>query len=66
MTLRTEALSSAGGLNATEALTGGLHSAFAVAAGIAFIALILTLFIRRSSPPEEEGVEYGEAAPAMH
>jgi MFS transporter, DHA2 family, lincomycin resistance protein len=43
------------------ALTVGLHTSFWVATGIALIALLLSLFIRRSSPPDE-----GEAAPQGH
>lgn len=43
-----------------DALTVGLHTAFLVATGIALIMLILSLFIRRSSPPEE-----GAAAGAL-
>ena len=35
-----------------EALTVGLHTSFMVATGISVFALILSLFIRRSSPPD--------------
>ena len=36
-----------------DALTIGLHTSFIVATGIALISFILSLFIRRSSPPQE-------------
>jgi DHA2 family lincomycin resistance protein-like MFS transporter len=36
-----------------DALTVGLRTSFLVATGIALIALLLSLFIRRSSPPDE-------------
>jgi DHA2 family lincomycin resistance protein-like MFS transporter len=36
-----------------DALTAGLHTSFMVATGIALLAVILSLFIRRSSPPDE-------------
>lgn len=38
-----------------DALTTGLHTSFRVATGIALLALLLSLFIRRSSPPDEGG-----------
>lgn len=38
-----------------DALTIGLHTSFMVATGIALISFILSLFIRRSSPPKEVG-----------
>jgi len=37
-----------------DALTVGLHTSFMVATGIALISFILSLFIRRSSPPQED------------
>jgi len=40
-----------------DALTAGLHTSFMVATGIAAISFALSLFIRRSSPPEESEVE---------
>jgi DHA2 family lincomycin resistance protein-like MFS transporter len=43
-----------------EALGAGLQSAFVAATGIAVLGLLLALFVRRSSPPEEE-----PGAPAM-
>jgi DHA2 family lincomycin resistance protein-like MFS transporter len=45
-----------------EALNGGLHSAFAAAAGIALLGLLLTLFVRRSSPPDEPGAPASQPA----
>jgi len=36
-----------------DALTAGLHTSFMVATGIALLAVIFSLFIRRSSPPDE-------------
>jgi DHA2 family lincomycin resistance protein-like MFS transporter len=36
-----------------DTLTVGLHTSFMVATGIALISFILSLFIRRSSPPQE-------------
>lgn len=44
-----------------DALTSGLHTSFWVATGIALVALLLSLFIRRSSPPDE-----GEIASLGH
>lgn len=46
------------------ALTSGLHTAFAVACGIALLGLILALFLRRSSPPDSE-LEETPAAPSF-
>jgi DHA2 family lincomycin resistance protein-like MFS transporter len=46
-----------------DALTKGLHTSFWVATGIALLALILSLFIRRSSPPDENA---GETASMGH
>ena len=40
-----------------DALTAGLHTSFMVATGIALISFILSLFIRRSSPPQESASE---------
>ncbi|HEY0607253.1 MAG TPA: MDR family MFS transporter [Herpetosiphonaceae bacterium] len=48
------------------ALTSGLHTAFAVAGGIALLGLILALFLRRSSPPDGEGEETAAAAGFAH
>jgi len=45
------------------ARNAGLQSAFAVATGIALLALGLTLFIRRASPPDEP--DTGQPAPAL-
>ncbi len=43
-----------------DALTVGLHTSFMVATGIALISFVLSLLIRRSSPPEEgEGTMVG-------
>lgn len=39
-----------------DALTVGLHTSFMVATGIAVIMFILSLFLRRSSPPDEGGL----------
>lgn len=44
-----------------DALTVGLHTSFWVATAIALLALLLSLFIRRSSPPDE-----GEIATVGH
>lgn len=49
-----------------EALNAGLHSAFGAAAGIAVLALLLTVLIRRSSPPEEPGAEQPQPAFSAH
>ncbi|HEU4322783.1 MAG TPA: MDR family MFS transporter [Roseiflexaceae bacterium] len=48
------------------ALNAGLHSAFTVAAGIAVLALTLTLFIRRSSPPDEPSAEQPQPSYSAH
>jgi DHA2 family lincomycin resistance protein-like MFS transporter len=48
-----------------DALTAGLHTAFMVAAGIALLALLLALFMRRSSPPDEDEGR-GDAAMSGH
>lgn len=42
-----------------DALTVGLHTSFMVATGIALIMFILSLFLRRSSPPDEGEGEMG-------
>lgn len=49
-----------------DALTTGLHTSFLIASGIAVLALILSLFLRRSSPPQEEGAQSGEAMVMSH
>lgn len=49
-----------------ETLSAGLHSAFALAAGIAVLGLVLTLFVRRSTPPEEPGAAATQPALATH
>lgn len=46
-----------------DALTAGLHASFMAATGIALVALILSVFVRRSSPPDEG---QGEAVMAAH
>ena len=49
-----------------DALNAGLHLAFAVAAGIAACALLLALFLRRSSAPVEATDEQGQPALSLH
>lgn len=49
-----------------HALTSGLHVAFAVATGIAVLGLILALFLRRSSPPDELDAGQANAGVALH
>jgi DHA2 family lincomycin resistance protein-like MFS transporter len=68
MTTSAQAHAAAGGPSGTplQSLNAGLHSAFGVAAGVAVLALILTLFIRRSSPPEEPGAEQSQPAFSAH
>jgi DHA2 family lincomycin resistance protein-like MFS transporter len=45
-----------------DALTTGLHGAFTIAGGIALLGLILTLFLRRSSPPDALSEDTAPAA----
>lgn len=59
-------LSTVSGSSETDALTAGLHSAFAVAAGIAVGALLLALFMRRAEPPVETSDEQGQPALSLH
>ena len=65
MTTSTQ-VHAAAGAAAPDALNAGLHSAFTVAAGIAVLGLILTLFIRRSSPPDETGADVQQPAFSAH
>jgi MFS transporter, DHA2 family, lincomycin resistance protein len=63
MSLRTESLrASRPELTDVEALTSGLHSAFAVAAAIATLVLVLSLFVRRVTPTYEDGAPFEGAA----
>jgi DHA2 family lincomycin resistance protein-like MFS transporter len=71
MTNGTQAyLRSAGNAGApgtqVDALNAGLHLAFAVASGIAVLALILALFLRRSSAPSEPEDAQAQPAFSMH
>lgn len=64
MTTRAQAQSAAE--TPVAALNAGLHSAFGVATGIALLALTLTFFIRRSSPPEESGADQAQPSFSAH
>jgi DHA2 family lincomycin resistance protein-like MFS transporter len=68
MTTSTAALQRANPeLSPVEALNGGLHNVFYIAAGIACISLVLSFFLRRATPPQEEGEEvHGQPALAVH
>ena len=65
-TSRQAYLSTVSGGTEMDALNTGLHSAFAVAAGIAALALLLALFMRRVSPPVETTDEQGQPALSLH
>ncbi|MBB6096886.1 DHA2 family lincomycin resistance protein-like MFS transporter [Deinobacterium chartae] len=49
-----------------EALTTGLHASFTVASGVALLAVVLALCLRRSQPQALEGDEVGEPAFSAH
>ncbi|GAB4215830.1 MAG: DHA2 family efflux MFS transporter permease subunit [Roseiflexaceae bacterium] len=66
MTTSAHAASGGALVLSPAALNAGLHSAFAVAAGLALLALVLALFIRRSSPPEEPAAEQGQPSFSTH
>jgi EmrB/QacA subfamily drug resistance transporter len=59
---RTNALSSAGE-GAAQALSGGYHLAFLIAAGAAAVGLLLAIFALRAPAPEQVEQEIEDAAP---
>ncbi len=59
---RTNALSSAGE-SASQALSGGYHLAFLIAAGAAAVGLLLAIFALRAPTPAQIDQEIEEAAP---
>ena len=59
---RTNALSSAG-QSASQALSGGYHLAFLIAAGAAAVGLLLAIFALRAPTPAQVDQEIEEAAP---
>jgi hypothetical protein len=59
---RTNALRSAGE-SATQALSGGYHLAFLIAACAAAVGIALAIFVLRSPRPHEVEAEIEEGAP---
>ena len=66
LSLRSASLVARGEVNEVAVLTSGLHAAFAVAAGVAFVLLLLTTLIRRSAPPVDEANTVDSATFATH